>query len=69
MPKINDVTTRADRNKDAIFRQSYATERTPEQQLAQLDERLGKGVGATRERARLAAQLGKAAAKRVKDNA
>lgn len=34
--------------------------RTPAQQLAVLDERLGKGKGAKRERARLKAQLRKA---------
>lgn len=31
----------------------------PSRQVAILDERLGKGVGATKERARLAKQMGK----------
>lgn len=32
-------------------------QRTPKQQLKELDKRLGAGVGATRERARLEAKL------------
>ena len=32
-------------------------ERSPEQQLAILDQRLGSGVGATKERARLQAEI------------
>lgn len=35
-------------------RAAKRSERTPEQQLKELDRRLGKGKGATRERARLA---------------
>lgn len=36
-------------------RQTARDSRTPQQQLAELDSRLGAGVGATRERARLTA--------------
>lgn len=57
MPKINDRVTREDRKKDAGFRQAYADARTASQQLAELDRRLGEGVGAFRERARLTALL------------
>lgn len=39
----------------AAERTELSNGRTPEQQLAELDKRLGKGVGAARERARLAA--------------
>jgi len=41
----------------AAERTELSNGRTPEQQLAELDKRLGKGVGATRERARLTALL------------
>jgi hypothetical protein len=37
--------------------------RTPEQQLARLDEKLGKGVGARRERARLQQEIDERAAR------
>jgi hypothetical protein len=41
----------------AIENAEARAKRTPKQQLALLDERLGKGVGATRERARLQAEI------------
>lgn len=45
----------SNRRARAAERTKLSNGRTPEQQLAELDKRLGKGVGATRERARLAA--------------
>ncbi len=45
------------RNEDAA-----KVRKTPEAQLKALDWRLGKGVGATRERARLATKVTKGAA-------
>ncbi len=43
----------------ATERQTLANGRTPEQQLAELDLRLGVGVGAKKERARLATLIAK----------
>jgi uncharacterized protein YecT (DUF1311 family) len=42
----------------AYRRQKASVQRTPQQQLRQLDERLGVGVGAKKERARLQALIG-----------
>jgi len=42
----------------AEVRQGERLERSPEQQLQLLDKRLGKGVGASKERAKLLAQIG-----------
>lgn len=55
--------------KDRVqYRRSAATERaevrasrSPAQQLAELDRRLGKGVGAKRERERLSRKIGRVA--------
>lgn len=44
-----------DKRNQAEARTEAHAKRTPEQQLAQLDARLGKGVGAARERAKLEA--------------
>lgn len=44
---------RPERISGAIDRQAEARERSPQDQLARLDQRLGEGVGAKRERARL----------------
>ncbi len=41
-------------------RQEAASKRTPEEQLARLDELLGKGQGAKKERAKLQARIEKA---------
>lgn len=38
---------------EATIRTTARAERTPQQQLAKLDKKLGKGVGAERERAKL----------------
>lgn len=43
------------RCKDAIVRQEARGKRTPQQQIAELDARLGKGVGAVKERKRITA--------------
>jgi len=55
MPKINDRETREVRKNFAKASQAAHAQRSAEQQLAALDQRLGAGVGATKERARLAA--------------
>lgn len=45
---------RVQRRKEAEERQKEWESKTPEQQLADLDERLGKGVGAVKQRKRIA---------------
>ena len=45
--------TREKLKKDAETRNAERAKLSPTQQLVQLDGRLGKGIGATRERARL----------------
>jgi len=53
------MTARRDtRNDEAFERLEARYERTPEQQLAELDRRLGAGLGAQCERARLLKQIG-----------
>lgn len=47
---------------EARERQAHRDARSAAQQLAQLDARLGVGVGATRERARLYAEISQALA-------
>jgi hypothetical protein len=46
-----------DRCKEAAERQAKRDARSPQEQLAVLDVKLGKGIGATRERAKLLAQI------------
>lgn len=48
------------------IRQIAASERTPRQQLNRLDKRLGKGLGAESERARLNAKIKEQAAAKKK---
>ena len=41
------------KNKEAIERNNYWTSLTPQQQLESLDTRLGKGIGAKKQRAKI----------------
>ena len=43
----------SDKQKEAIVRNEAWAKLTPEQQLADLDRRLGKGIGAKKQRARI----------------
>jgi len=52
-----------ERRIDAEVRQEEWAKLTPQQQLAELDSRLGKGIGAKKQRAKLAKAIGKAAVK------
>ena len=45
------------RKKEAKQRQEAYDKLTPKEKIARLDQKLGKGVGATKQRARLKAQL------------
>lgn len=47
------MKTRHQRHEEAVARQKLYDARTPQQQLALLDRKFGKGVGAKKERARL----------------
>ena len=42
-----------DKNTEAIARNEYWAQLTPKQQLADLDKRLGKDIGAKKQRARI----------------
>ena len=42
-----------DKQKEAIERNEVWAQLTPEQQIADLDRRLGKGIGAKKQRARI----------------
>lgn len=48
---------RKERKAEGNVRNEARSKRTPAQQITELDARLGKGVGAVRERAKLASQL------------
>ena len=52
-----------ERRIDAEARQEEWARLTPQQQLAELDSRLGKGIGAKKQRAKLAKAIAKAAVK------
>lgn len=51
---------RADRRKNAEALAAERAKRSPQQQLKKLDDKLGVGVGAVKERARLQALIDKA---------
>jgi hypothetical protein len=50
----------------ALVRQEIREDRTPQQQVAVLDRKLGKGKGAKKERERLAKQIKEATAQETK---
>ena len=47
------MNTKQIKETEAIVRNEAWAQLTPEQQLASLDERLGKGIGAKKQRARI----------------
>ena len=47
------MNTKQIKETEAIVRNEVWAKLTPEQQLASLDERLGKGIGAKKQRARI----------------
>ena len=47
------MNTKQIKETEAIIRNEAWAKLTPEQQLASLDERLGKGIGAKKQRARI----------------
>jgi hypothetical protein len=49
--------SRQERREEALTRQEERNQRTPKQQIQHLDKILGKGQGATKERARLAKMM------------
>jgi hypothetical protein len=62
-PKLYGKERRYERCKEALERAEERDKRSAKQQLEVLDRRLGKGVGAKKERERLAQQVAKAKAK------
>lgn len=48
-----------ERQRNAAFLLQQRAKRSPQEQIAMLDDRLGVGVGAVKERARLAKQIEK----------
>lgn len=57
MPQPKTEPVREGRRREAEARQKERDRLSAEEQLARLDERLGKGKGAARERARLQALI------------
>lgn len=60
------ASRRAQLREDAEERAVERSSRSPEQQLARLDDQLGPGVGAKRERSRLSAMLEKKSVEKKK---
>ena len=50
------MKSKEDKKEEAIERQAAYKELTPDQKIAKLDAKLGKGVGAKKERAKLSNQ-------------
>ena len=50
---MSDIKYTKNKNTEAKARNEYWAQLTPEQQLADLDRRLGKGIGAKKQRARI----------------
>ena len=65
MSRANANYLRTLRAEEAVKRQEARDHRTPTQQLALLDSRLGKDQGATKERARLNSEILRTAPVRV----
>ena len=51
------MNTKQIKETEAIVRNEAWAKLTPEQQLASLDERLGKGIGAKKQRARIQCKI------------
>ena len=51
------MKTKSTKREEATERQQVWSKLSPKQQLAELDRRLGEGVGAKKQRARLAEEL------------
>jgi len=58
MKPMNFPKRKAARHEAAELSHEARSKRTPAQQMALLDSRLGEGVGAVKERAKLAAEIG-----------
>ena len=50
---MSDIKYTKNKNTEAIARNKYWAQLTPEQQIADLDKRLGKGIGAKKQRDRI----------------
>ena len=50
---MSDIKYTKNKNTEAIARNEYWAQLTPEQQIADLDKRLGKGIGAKKQRDRI----------------
>ena len=50
---MSDIKYTKNKNTESIARNEYWAQLTPEQQIADLDKRLGKGIGAKKQRDRI----------------